>query len=147
MIDDVVHPIVKDTSINVSTLCHKIKDYDELSNPNVVKVVLDRKGFALYFSRAAIPYNREVSGSGPQRAVFYKHIGLYAYTRDFLFTFKSLPQSKLEKIEKLEQLRVIENGYKIKVVETKFDTVGIDTPEDLQKATELIKGTRQLSFL
>ena len=71
---------------------------------------------------------------------YYKHIGIYAYAKDFLFTFKSLPQSRLEKTEKLEQLRVLENGYKIKVIETKFDTIGIDTPEDLEKAIGILKG-------
>jgi len=140
MIDDVVGAIQKDKTIQMATLCHRIRDEHELMNPNVVKVVFDRKGLALYFSRAAIPY-------GSRNTNNYKHIGLYAYTKDFLFTFKSLPQSRLEKIEKLEQLRVIENGYKIKVIETKHDTVGIDTPEDLVKATELVKGSRQLSFL
>ncbi|MFC1621497.1 3-deoxy-manno-octulosonate cytidylyltransferase [Candidatus Omnitrophota bacterium] len=144
MIDDVVNSIQKDNTIQMATLCHRISDEHELMNPNVVKVVFDRKGLALYFSRCPIPYNvsREL-----QVTSHYKHIGLYAYTKDFLFTFKSLPQSRLEKIEKLEQLRVIENGYKIKVTETKHDTVGIDTPEDLVKATELVKGSRQLSFL
>jgi len=152
MIDDVVDPILKDESIDIATLCHKIKNERDFLDPNVVKVVMDRKGFALYFSRAPIPYNsnqgQSLDGARTRRIIsYYKHIGLYAYTKDFLFTFKSLPQSRLEKIEKLEQLRVIENGYKIKVIETKFDTVGIDTPEDLEKAVELIKGSRQLSFL
>jgi 3-deoxy-manno-octulosonate cytidylyltransferase (CMP-KDO synthetase) len=140
MIDDVVSPILRDNSIQMTTLCHKIKNEYEVQDPNVVKVVMDRNGFALYFSRSPIPHESRIMSH-------YKHIGLYAYTKDFLFTFKSLPQSKLEKIEKLEQLRVLENGYKIKVIETRHDTVGIDTPEDLVKATELIKGSKQLSFL
>ena len=137
MIDDAVDSILKDGSIDVATICHKIKSKEELWDPNVVKVVMDRKGFALYFSRSPIPYD---SGRTSESSGYYKHVGLYAYTKDFLFTFKSLPQSKLEKIERLEQLRIIENGYRIKVVETRFNTVGIDAPEDLQKATELIKG-------
>ena len=144
MIDDVVSPLLRDETIHITTLCHKIKNKYEISDPNVVKVVMDRKGFALYFSRAPIPYEASYRS---RSAAYYKHIGLYAYTKDFLFTFKSLPQSRLEKVEKLEQLRIIENGYRIKVIETRFDTVGIDTPEDLQKATELIKGSKQLSFL
>lgn len=144
MITDVVSSILDDGSIDMATICHKIKNKEELLDPNVVKVVMDRKGFALYFSRQVIPYS---SSHEPKVSSHYKHIGLYAYTKDFLFTFKSLPQSRLEKVEKLEQLRVIENGYKIKLIETKFDTIGIDTPEDLVKATELIKGSRQLSFL
>ncbi|MBU1148088.1 MAG: 3-deoxy-manno-octulosonate cytidylyltransferase [Candidatus Omnitrophica bacterium] len=144
MIDDVVSAIQKDKTIQMATICHKVRDGHELVNPNVVKVVFDRNGLALYFSRSPIPYNANTENRTTNN---YKHIGLYAYTKDFLFTFKSLPQSRLEKIEKLEQLRVIENGYKIKVIETKHDTVGIDTPEDLVKATELVKGSRQLSFL
>ena len=147
MIDDVVDPLRKNSGIAMATLCHKIKNKEELLDPNVVKVVMDRKGFALYFSRAPIPYDQQTMDNGRKPAHRYKHIGLYAYTKDFLFTFKSLPQSTLEKIEKLEQLRVIENGYKIKVIETKYETVGIDTPADLLKATELIKGSKQLSFL
>ncbi|MFC1508168.1 3-deoxy-manno-octulosonate cytidylyltransferase [Candidatus Omnitrophota bacterium] len=148
MIDDVVGGLLnKKSDVGAASLCHKIKNKEELLDPNVVKVVIDRKGFALYFSRSPIPYNQETIDNGHKRVTCYKHIGLYAYTKDFLFTFKSLPQSKLEKIEKLEQLRIIENGYKIKIIETRHDTVGIDTPEDLLKATELIKGSKQLSFL
>ncbi len=147
MIDDVVSPLLKNKDIQMTTLCHRIKDEYELFDRNVVKVIRDRRGFAMYFSRSAIPYKPRSTNNGHRVSNHYKHIGLYAYTKDFLFTFKSLPQSPLEKIEKLEQLRVIENGYKIKVIETKYDTVGIDIPEDLVKATEVIKGSRQLSFL
>ena len=140
MIDDVVSPLLKNKSIQMATLCHKIKEAKDIVDPNVVKVVTDRNGFALYFSRSPIPYERESDSPEQSKVDYYKHIGIYAYMKDFLFTFKSLPQSRLEKIEKLEQLRVIENGYKIKVIETRFDTVGIDTPDDLQKAVEIIKG-------
>ena len=145
MINDIVAPILRSKSIHMATICHKIKTEQEFLNPHAVKVVMDRKGFALYFSRAPIPFeSRTVTHE--RLSIRYKHIGIYAYTKDFLFTFKSLPQSDLEKIENLEQLRVIENGYKIKVVETKFETVGIDTEEDLQKAVELIKGKREDKF-
>lgn len=147
MIDDVVGPLLRDKDIQMTTVCHKIKKEHELFDRNIVKVVMDRNGFAMYFSRAAIPYKPRSMDNGKPLDHHYKHIGLYAYTKDFLFTFKSLPQSTLEKIEKLEQLRVLENGYRIKVIETRHDTVGIDTPEDLLKATELIKGSKQLSFL
>jgi 3-deoxy-manno-octulosonate cytidylyltransferase (CMP-KDO synthetase) len=142
MIDDVVNPILKDNSIVQSTLCHRLKDVEHIKDPNVVKVVFDRNGFALYFSRLPIPYERDSNGDINLDVDYYKHIGIYAYTKDFLFTFKSLPESRLEKIEKLEQLRVLENGYRIKVVETKFDTIGIDTAEDLQKAVDFIKGPK-----
>jgi len=140
MIDDVSGAILKDRALVMSTLCHKINCAAEILDPNVVKVVFDRNGFALYFSRAPIPYERMGSDDKLQVIDYYKHIGIYAYAKDFLFTFKSLPQSRLEKTEKLEQLRVLENGYRIKVIETKFDTIGIDVPEDLEKAVEMIKG-------
>ncbi len=135
MIDDVVFPLLRDKTIVMATLCNRIKDLEDLNDPNVVKVVFDKNGFALYFSRSPIPYCKNlVSSELEARSQFYKHIGIYAYTKDFLFTITSLPQSKFEKLERLEQLRPIENGYKIKVIETKFDTIGIDTPEDLEKA-------------
>jgi len=140
MIDDVVGAILKDKTLVMATLCHKITNAAEIQDPNVVKVVYDRFGLALYFSRSPIPYERMGSDDKLQVIDYYKHIGIYAYAKDFLFTFKSLPQSRLEKTEKLEQLRVLENGYRIKVIETKFDTIGIDTPEDLEKAVETIKG-------
>lgn len=148
MIDDVVSPLLRDNnSIQMVTLCHKISNRGELNDPNSVKVVMDRNGFALYFSRAPIPYEARVTSHESRIAGCYKHIGLYAYTKDFLFTFKSLPQSRLEKIERLEQLRVLENGYKIKVIETKFDTIGIDTQEDLEKAIEFITSSKHQTFL
>ncbi|OIO34657.1 MAG: 3-deoxy-manno-octulosonate cytidylyltransferase [Candidatus Omnitrophica bacterium CG1_02_40_15] len=140
MIDDVVEAILKDNTLVMATLCHKIKNAEEIQDSNVVKVVFDRFCYALYFSRSSIPYERMGSDDKLQVIDYYKHIGIYAYAKDFLFTFKSLPQSRLEKTEKLEQLRVLENGYRIKVIETKFDTIGIDTPEDLEKAIEIVKG-------
>jgi len=140
MIDDVAGAILKDNGLVMATLCHRIKNAAEIHDPNVVKVVFDRNGSALYFSRSSIPYERMGSDDKLQVIDYYKHIGIYAYAKDFLFTFKSLPQSRLEKTEKLEQLRVLENGYRIKVIETKFDTIGIDTPEDLEKAVEIIRG-------
>ncbi|MFH1380933.1 MAG: 3-deoxy-manno-octulosonate cytidylyltransferase [Candidatus Omnitrophota bacterium] len=142
MIDDVVGAILKDSALVMATLCHKIKNTAEIHDPNVVKVVFDRNGFALYFSRSPVPYERMGSDDKLQIMDYFKHIGIYAYAKDFLFTFKSLPQSRLEKTEKLEQLRVLENGYRIKVIETKFDTIGIDTADDLDRAVEIIKGKK-----
>lgn len=136
MIDDIVEPLLKDKNIVMATLKKKITNPDDLNNPNVVKVVCDRNGYALYFSRAPIPYTRFT-----EKAVHYKHIGLYALTKDFLFTFTNLPVSILEETEGLEQLRVLESGYKIKVVETPFDTIGIDTPDDLASAKEKLLGS------
>jgi 3-deoxy-manno-octulosonate cytidylyltransferase (CMP-KDO synthetase) len=133
MIDDIVGPLLADKSVLMTTLKKKITDPDDLKNPNVVKVVTDKNGFALYFSRSPIPFPRFHDS-----IVFYKHIGLYGFTKEFLFTFTNLPVSVLENVEGLEQLRVLENGYKIKVAETQFDTIGIDTPEDLERAKEVL---------
>ncbi|RJO64745.1 MAG: 3-deoxy-manno-octulosonate cytidylyltransferase [Candidatus Omnitrophota bacterium] len=137
MIDSVARTLLADTSLHMATIIRKIDNEEELRDPNVVKVVTDKNNFALYFSRATIPYrghSQEVKS-----ITYYKHIGLYGYTKDFLFTYRNLPASSLEKIERLEQLRVLENGYRIKVVETKFDTISVDTPEDIAKIAEYLK--------
>ncbi len=137
MIDSVARALIDNKQVLMATIMKKIENHQEAEDPNVVKVVVDKNNFALYFSRAAIPYLRESPGvSTPPR--YYKHIGLYGYTKDFLFTYKNLPVSNLEKIERLEQLRVLEEGYKIKVVETKYDTIGVDTAEDLEKLKEYL---------
>ena len=126
MIDQVVVQLKEDPKLLVVTLKKAISDPDESADPNTVKVVTDQSGFALYFSRSPIPH--------PGSRAIYKHIGLYGYRRDFLLKFISLPAGPLEREEKLEQLRILENGYKIKVLETKGETIGIDTPEDLERA-------------
>lgn len=111
------------------------KDMDVISNPNSPKIVTDRRGFAMYFSRSVIPFIRgKEQGEWHEAYPFLKHIGLYAYRRDTLKEITSLPQSPLELAESLEQLRWLENGYKIKVGTTDIETIGIDTPEDLQAA-------------
>ena len=133
MIDELVTALQQDKEIVMATLMKKIDNTEEINNPNVVKVVVDKDNFALYFSRATIPYHKQVDAR-----CYYKHIGLYSYTKDFLFTFVNMPRSFLEKTEELEQLRALENGYKIKVLETSYNTVGIDTPEDLQKAEQIL---------
>ena len=132
MINDLASALLEDESIVMATLIKKIDNPEDVSNPNVVKVVVDKDGFALYFSRSPIPYARTSSG------ICYKHIGLYAYTKDFLFTFTNLPALNLESSEALEQLRALEYGYKIKTVETEYDTVGVDTPEDLEKVKAIL---------
>lgn len=131
MIDNVAQALLDDSKISIATIMKKIDDLQVLSDPNVVKVVVDRNNFALYFSRSVIPFHAQ--NSEVKSPVYYKHIGLYGYTKDFLFTYKNLPASNLEKIECLEQLRVLEEGFRIRLVETKFDTVGVDTHEDLEK--------------
>jgi len=135
MIDKLARNILENDFIPMATLAKRIDNIEEYNDPNVVKVVADKNGFALYFSRSPIPYLR---GDFKNPPVLYKHLGIYAYTKDFLFTFKNMPVSSLEEAEKLEQLRVLENGYKIKVVETVCETVGVDTPEDLEKAKEIL---------
>jgi len=117
----------------VATLMKRIEDEKDISDANVVKVVVNKKGYALYFSRCPIPFVREEE---PGMRVHYKHIGLYGYKKDFLYTYKNLPMSKLEKLEKLEQLRILENGYGIKVIETKQETIGVDTRDDLEKVRQ-----------
>jgi len=131
MINAVAQALLDDNSVSMATIMRKIDNADDLNDPNVVKVVVDKNNFALYFSRATIPHHAR--GSQITTPVHYKHIGLYGYTKDFLFTYKNLPVSNLEKIERLEQLRVLEESFRIKVIETKYDTIGVDTPEDLEK--------------
>jgi len=137
MIDSIARELLEEPSINMATISKKIEDSIQVFDPNVVKVVVDKNNFALYFSRAPIPFlspNADI-----EQVTYYKHIGLYGYTKDFLFTYKNLPASNLEKTEKLEQLRVLSEGFKIKVIETSFETVGVDTPEDLEKVKEKMR--------
>ncbi len=130
MINSVARALLDDKSLAMATIIKETKDPKDIADPNVVKVVVDKNNFALYFSRAPIPF--PAPNSLVKSPLYYKHIGLYGYTKDFLFTYKNLPVSNLEKIECLEQLRVLEEGFRIKVVETKYETVGVDTPEDLE---------------
>ncbi len=131
MIDKLVECLDKNKDLNVVTFKKKSHSQDELFNPNVVKVVTNREDFALYFSRAVIPY---ISEKDSQNCLYhYKHIGIYGYRRSFLLKFAELPVLELEKIEKLEQLRILENGFKIKVIETKHETIGVDTRQDLER--------------
>jgi len=140
MIDGVAGALLNDDELSMATIAKRIDDLSLINNPNLVKVVIDKNNFALYFSRAAIPYRRDSSGS--LSPTYYKHIGLYAYTKDFLFTYKNLPTGNLEKAESLEQLRVLEEGFRIKVIETDYDTFGVDTPEDLEKVKEYLNKSR-----
>mgnify|MGYP001603749142 CR=1 FL=1 len=131
MIDSVARAILSDSSISVATIIRRIENPQDINDPHVVKVVKDKNDFALYFSRSPIPFHAR--NSDITAPVYYKHIGLYGYSKDFLFTYKNMASSHLERTEKLEQLRVLEDGYKIKVIETKYDTIGVDTPEDMEK--------------
>lgn len=120
--------------ISLASLKIQLRESEEIRNPNNVKVITDNNGFALYFSRSVIPFQRELSYD----VTYYKHIGVYAFRKEALLKFSSLEMTPLEISEKLEQLRYLENGMKIKMVETDFLGIGIDTPEDLEKAKKLI---------
>lgn len=126
-IDEVVAPFFAEPDLGMSTLAFAIIEEDEFTNPKDVKVTFDNNGYALYFSRSPIPFDRD----GDSSFDMYKHLGVYAYTRRFLEMFRSLPQGKLETIEKLEQLRALEYGHRIKVVVTRHDSPEVDLPEDI----------------
>ncbi|MGD9276205.1 MAG: 3-deoxy-manno-octulosonate cytidylyltransferase [Candidatus Pacearchaeota archaeon] len=131
-IDLAVKPMIKDSRIAMSTLKIELKNKGDIKDKNNVKVVTDKEGFALYFSRSEIPFKRNEGKT-------YKHIGLYSYRKDFLLKFSKMGQTTLEKAESLEQLRALENGFKIKVVETKNESIGVDIPEDLERVREIMK--------
>lgn len=134
-VDEVVHPFFEDPGLEMSTLAFEIVNADEITNPKDVKVTFDNFGFALYFSRSPIPCARDAS------SVFstYKHLGVYAYTKGFLDRFRRLPEGRLERIEKLEQLRVLEHGFRIKVVITGHDSPEVDLPEDIQRIEKKLR--------
>jgi 3-deoxy-manno-octulosonate cytidylyltransferase (CMP-KDO synthetase) len=136
MIDQAIEPLVFDPKVNVSTLAKKIEDLKELKSPSVTKVVFDYNNYALYFSRSPIPYVREAKTNIERitKGDIYKHIGLYVYRKEALERFSKLEPTDLEKIEKLEQLRMLENGFKIKIVVTEFESIAVDTQEDLERA-------------
>jgi 3-deoxy-manno-octulosonate cytidylyltransferase (CMP-KDO synthetase) len=155
MIEALIAPLAAHPMLEMSTVCVAIADRADYANPNVVKVVKDRAGRALYFSRSPIPHFRD-PGSGirdpktthtpdPGSRIphpVYKHIGLYGYRRTFLLKFATLPQTPLEQAESLEQLRALEHGYRIHTVETRHDSIGVDTPEDLERVRrQLLAGS------
>ena len=137
MIAEVIAPFAEDGEVHMATLRQAISDPADEDNPNVVKVVVDRRGDALYFSRAKIPYRRE-------DGVCFKHIGLYAFRREFLLSVAALPQTPLERAESLEQLRALEHGYRIRAVETRFESVEVDTPEDLERVRRRMAATERV---
>ena len=136
MIDQAIEPLLFDSSVQVTTLAKRIESIDDLKLPSVTKVVFDYQNYAMYFSRSPIPFVRDARTNLERITKFdiYKHIGLYAFRKDALLKFTSFEQTDLEKAEKLEQLRMLENGMKIKVVETEFESLAVDTPEDLERA-------------
>lgn len=139
LLDEMVK-VFRDNEVQMATPVKAICSAEELIDPNLVRVARDKNGYALFFSRSVIPYLRDVTDRNGwfKQFRFYKHIGIYAYRRDFLFVITQLPESGLEKAERLEQLRVLENGYRIFTVETDYQSLSVDTPEDLQKVNEMI---------
>ncbi len=152
IVDRLADEMISDRSLVMATAKKRINKESEINNPNVVKVICGREDFAIYFSRLPIPYCRQDEVSGNQfkdGTAYYKHLGIYAYSKDFLYEFKNLPCSYLEQAEKLEQLRALEAGYKIKVIETKFDSWGVDTEEDLNHVERILaeKMSQENTFL
>jgi len=133
MIDSAIRAM-EDERAAIGTLAKKIERAEEIEDPNVVKVVFNAEGFALYFSRSPIPYHRDQA----QKTFYYKHIGIYAYRREVLLRFSRLEPTMLEEIEKLEQLRALERGFTIKVCETPFETIGVDTASDLERVEKCL---------
>ena len=162
MISGLVSFLSAHAAVPMASLMTTLSRPEDLANPNIVKVVVDRDGFALYFSRAPIPHWRDAGGSGqlptaqPAPAVArggpgspqpraYKHLGIYGYQRHFLLQFPSLEPTPLEQAEQLEQLRALEYGYRIKLLETVHDSIGVDTPDDLKRVEQLLATARQVT--
>jgi len=137
-IGELVAPFRTDSGLQMTTLFRRIHEAAELTNPNVVKVVIDRGGYAMYFSRAPIPHVRDPRGGWPP---LYRHIGLYAYRRSALLVLASLEPTPLERAEALEQLRAIEHGIRIKAIETNYESFEVNTPEDLDQVRRLLAVT------
>ena len=149
-IDLVIQPLLTSTELLASTLMIGILNQNEMFDSNICKVVVDKKGYAMYFTRASVPYNRDSSivdnmptnkNIGLQ-ILGYKHIGIYAYTKSFLLKFSKLKVSRLECLEKLEQLRILENGYSIMVTESTLNSIGVDRPEDLDNVEAAIQSEK-----
>jgi len=137
VVEQVARPLLEDPALPMSTLIYKIIRKEEIADPNHVKTVFDRNNNALYFSRSPIPFQRN-----PEEAIaptYYKHLGFYAYRKGFLLTFVALPEGEWERFEKLEQLRALEYGYKIRVTLTEHDSIEVDTPEDLLRVEQYLQ--------
>jgi 3-deoxy-manno-octulosonate cytidylyltransferase (CMP-KDO synthetase) len=141
MIDQAVRVLLDDPAAMVGTLVKALASVEELMSPAVVKVVMSEDRYALYFSRTPIPYLRDVRDHAQwiQHHTFYKHIGMYVFRKDFLLKYTSMPESELERAERLEQLRILERGFKIKVGITNHDSISIDTPDDVLRVVEVLR--------
>jgi 3-deoxy-manno-octulosonate cytidylyltransferase (CMP-KDO synthetase) len=140
VIEQVAGPLLEDPSLPMATLIYKIVRPEEIDDPNHVKTVFDHENNALYFSRSPVPFQRN-----PEDKIvptYYKHLGFYAYRKGFLLTFVALPEGEWERFEKLEQLRALEYGYRIKVILTEHDSIEVDTPEDLKRVEEFIVNSK-----
>ncbi|MFV0437993.1 MAG: 3-deoxy-manno-octulosonate cytidylyltransferase [Desulfopila sp.] len=141
IVRQVAQPLLDDPALPMSTLIYKIVRSEEIADPNHVKTVFDRDNNALYFSRSPIPFQRNPGeGAVP---TYYKHLGFYAYRKGFLLTFVALPEGEWERFEKLEQLRALEYGYKIRVTLTEYDSIEVDRPEDLLRVEEYLFGGQE----
>ena len=138
VVKGLVNPLIEDPDLPMSTLYHPVQGPEEATNPNHVKVVMDGQGYALYFSRSPIPYYRE----DENKLEYAKHLGIYAYRMGFLSVFTKLPMGRLERAEKLEQLRVLEHGFRIKVIESPIDSVEVDVKEDIIRVENLLQTTQ-----
>ena len=138
MIDQVVQALLDDPQLPIATLCRRLTAPEEIDSPNVVKVVRDRHDDALYFSRAPIPFRRSAA-----QPVYWKHLGIYGYRKTSLLQFVALPPTPLEQTEQLEQLRALENGMRIRVLETPHDTIAVDTPDDLKRVEQTLVGMKR----
>jgi 3-deoxy-manno-octulosonate cytidylyltransferase (CMP-KDO synthetase) len=141
-IDLLAGAMAEDRKIPMATLKRRISRKQDIDNPNCVKVVTSREGFALYFSRSPIPFDRDGHNGHESPFFVYQHIGIYAYRTDFLLQIPALPPSILEQTERLEQLRILENGYRIKVVETDYESYGVDTPEDVLRIESMLESNQ-----
>jgi 3-deoxy-manno-octulosonate cytidylyltransferase (CMP-KDO synthetase) len=150
-IDAIIQPLRDDTAVPIATLAHPLQAVADFLSPHVVKVVVDGHGHALYFSRAPIPYDRQAWPQAPHVLLgggtslilppgCYRHFGLYAYRRDVLLHLAALPQTTLEQVEQLEQLRAMEHGYRLRVVLTTHESVGVDTPDDIARVEQILAG-------
>lgn len=140
MITEAVAPLAEDPAILCGTLARTITDESDLANPSVVKVVRSLAGDALYFSRSPLPYGRDLpAAEWRAQHPYYKHIGIYVFRRDFLLVVAALPPAPLERMEQLEQLRILEHGYSIRVTLTGHDSIAVDTPADLKRVRTLME--------
>lgn len=142
-IDNAIRPLLESPDVPMSTARRRLTSMDDVQNPNIVKVVCGCDGRAIYFSRCPIPFIRDAADASAAAACYWQHIGIYVYRREFLLRYAQMPPTPLERLEKLEQLRVLENGFPIAVVDTEYLSLGVDTPEDLERVRAHFEGARK----